>query len=379
MAELVKAARAGDYDRVVKLISTEREEVNDVGPQYHLTALHLASLHGHLDIVQFLLDNGADPDKLDDWQCTPLHNAAGAGHADIVSELCEAGAKLDVRSSNKGKTPMDIARDKGKFEVIPILQAFMSKGKRSKRKDSSGNGRRGSERGDRDGERYARNVGGGRNVVMRGQSGGSRRSNNLGIPGQVSGGGDFGTREASARFDNDKRKLQKELYELEKAEQLHRLTKEHKKQKYEFEDMRGNYDKDLDGMINAMERMQKQINSLSGQRDNELTGMEKKLHAIQDKMYELERSASSLSNRSDDRSRGRSRDRHGSGKSNGSHRSHRSNRSRNRSTSRGRYSDDDDDDIDDRYDRKHKKSVLNRAQWRWFWTERQAVFYNIYY
>lgn len=347
MAELVKASRAGDFDQVVKVVSNGREDVNDVGPQYHLTGLHLSSLHGHLDIVQFLLDNGADPDMLDDWQCTPLHNAAGAGHADIVKELCESGAKLDVRSSNRGKTPIEIARDKGKFEVIPILQDYMSKPKKKKRKDSA--------QGDRSG--YARNVGGGsRNVFLRrNQSGGSHRSGSrLGLPGQTEGGSSS-SREVSARFDSDKRKLQRELAELERAEQLHRLTKEHHKQRYEFDDMRGKYDNDLEGMIHKMETMQRQINDLAGQRDNELSSMEKKLHNIQDKMYELERSSSSLSNRSDH--------------SRGSHRSNRSNRSRhrshsrNRSHSRGRYSDDDDDD-DDRDPVARIKAQRERRRWR---------------
>ena len=62
------------------------------------------SLHGHVDIVRFLLQNGANTELCDDWNCTPLHNAAGAGHYQIVDLLCEAGARLDARASNKGKT-----------------------------------------------------------------------------------------------------------------------------------------------------------------------------------------------------------------------------------------------------------------------------------
>jgi len=73
-------------------------------------------------VVQFLLDNGANPDAVDDWNVTPLHNAAGAGKVDIVRELCEAGADTDARTAAKSKTPIDIARDKGKFDVIPVIQ-----------------------------------------------------------------------------------------------------------------------------------------------------------------------------------------------------------------------------------------------------------------
>ena len=59
-------------------------------------------MHGHVDVVQFLLENGANTELCDDWNCTALHNAAGAGHYQIVDLLCNAGARLDARASNKG-------------------------------------------------------------------------------------------------------------------------------------------------------------------------------------------------------------------------------------------------------------------------------------
>ncbi len=74
------------------------------------------------------MDNGADPNALDDWRCTPLHNAAGAGHPEVVQELCEAGADTEIKSSVKSKTAIEFARDKGKFDVIPILQVSRTTG-----------------------------------------------------------------------------------------------------------------------------------------------------------------------------------------------------------------------------------------------------------
>ena len=43
-----------------------------------------------------------------------------------MKELCEAGAKLNARCANKAKTPIDIARDKKKYNVIPVLQVRMA-------------------------------------------------------------------------------------------------------------------------------------------------------------------------------------------------------------------------------------------------------------
>jgi ankyrin repeat protein len=42
---------------------------------YLETALHLASRKGHVDIVEFLLDNGADVMAVEQYKDTPLHLA----------------------------------------------------------------------------------------------------------------------------------------------------------------------------------------------------------------------------------------------------------------------------------------------------------------
>ena len=64
--------------------------------------MHAACLHGHRDVVKFLIQKGANPNSGDNWNCTPLHNAAGSGHLQIVDMLCQGGADLEARSSNKG-------------------------------------------------------------------------------------------------------------------------------------------------------------------------------------------------------------------------------------------------------------------------------------
>jgi len=39
------------------------------------TCLHLAAAAGHIDIVKFLIENGADPSPRDRWGATPLNDA----------------------------------------------------------------------------------------------------------------------------------------------------------------------------------------------------------------------------------------------------------------------------------------------------------------
>ena len=63
---------------------TSRDENND-------TALHLAVLEGHLDIVQFFISNQkCDPNIPGQYGGTLLHCAAEFGHLHIVKYLTEA-------------------------------------------------------------------------------------------------------------------------------------------------------------------------------------------------------------------------------------------------------------------------------------------------
>jgi hypothetical protein len=58
------------------------------------TPLHFASIGGHLDIVRYLLSQDADPNSQASHNCDkiPLHRAAVSGNADIVQMLLEHNA-----------------------------------------------------------------------------------------------------------------------------------------------------------------------------------------------------------------------------------------------------------------------------------------------
>ena len=59
----------------------------DVVNKEDQTALHLASKNGHVGIVSFLLENGADPLKRDKWGCTVLECAINNKQQRVVDEL----------------------------------------------------------------------------------------------------------------------------------------------------------------------------------------------------------------------------------------------------------------------------------------------------
>lgn len=84
------------------------------------TALHLAVTHGRDDIIELLLNCGADVMAKSDGSWTPLHNACSQGTVKIVRILLRANADINAKLLN-GKTPLHIAAQEGHLEVVECL------------------------------------------------------------------------------------------------------------------------------------------------------------------------------------------------------------------------------------------------------------------
>jgi ankyrin repeat protein len=68
---------------------------DDCGSIYQVTPLQLAATHGHVAIVELLLEQGVDVDKMGHYVASPLHEAARGGHATIVRLLLNQGASVN--------------------------------------------------------------------------------------------------------------------------------------------------------------------------------------------------------------------------------------------------------------------------------------------
>ncbi len=85
------------------------------------TALH-AGIAGakSMEIIDYLLTNGADCNLVDSEGHTPLHIAAFEGNIHIAKRLVEYGAKQIVNKSEK--TPIQIAEEQNHIEFVQFLK-----------------------------------------------------------------------------------------------------------------------------------------------------------------------------------------------------------------------------------------------------------------
>lgn len=89
------------------------------------TALHIASVYGHVDAVRLLLESGAAIGSRGSDGNTPLHLAAATDQLDVATVLLDHGASFDVQS-DLGYTPLRSAVQFGKD--IGVVNALISAG-----------------------------------------------------------------------------------------------------------------------------------------------------------------------------------------------------------------------------------------------------------
>ncbi|MDG2271721.1 MAG: ankyrin repeat domain-containing protein [Halioglobus sp.] len=107
-SELIDATRAGDAERVARLL-TDRPDLNEATGD-GMTAAHWAAQSGHVAILQFLLDAGANVDPATRiGSYTPLHIASGQANGAIVSLLLQAGADVNASTTNSNATALHLA------------------------------------------------------------------------------------------------------------------------------------------------------------------------------------------------------------------------------------------------------------------------------
>ena len=104
----------------------KRPEINEqnakyIQPESGATWLYIAARKGHLEIVNALLQNKADPNHALTDGTTPLYIAAQIGHLEIVNALLQNKADPNHARTADGTTPLYMAVQKGQLEVVKAL------------------------------------------------------------------------------------------------------------------------------------------------------------------------------------------------------------------------------------------------------------------
>jgi ankyrin repeat protein len=74
-----------------------------------------------LEIVELLLEAGADPNARQERGFVPLHDAAANGNVGLVDLLLKHGARPDAKTDD-GKTAADMAVERGHQDLAAKLK-----------------------------------------------------------------------------------------------------------------------------------------------------------------------------------------------------------------------------------------------------------------
>ena len=119
------AAVANDLEVLETALSNGASPSNITSP-YDGTALIAAAHLGHHEVVKRLIDAGAPLDHINNINWTALIEAVvlgdgGPNHVKTARHLINAGANRNI-SDGYGRTPLDLARERGYREMIKLLE-----------------------------------------------------------------------------------------------------------------------------------------------------------------------------------------------------------------------------------------------------------------
>ena len=122
------AAESGDLERVELLLGQGVNKNNfymiytGINPSRR-TALWIAAMKGHLPVVQFLVEQGADMESACDDGATPLMVASEWGHLEVVRYLLEQAADRD-KAASYGMTSLHLAAIHDHLEIAMLLMSY---------------------------------------------------------------------------------------------------------------------------------------------------------------------------------------------------------------------------------------------------------------
>ena len=87
--------------------------------------MHEIAAHWDKSVADYLLKRGLDIHHKDGEGRTPLHVAASTNHVEIVEWLADQGAELRARTNIEQQTPLHYA---ARYDSIQAIQILVDKG-----------------------------------------------------------------------------------------------------------------------------------------------------------------------------------------------------------------------------------------------------------
>ncbi|XP_031786072.1 ankyrin repeat and KH domain-containing protein mask isoform X3 [Nasonia vitripennis] len=116
---LMEAASAGHVS-VAKILLEHGAGINTHSNEFKESALTLACYKGHLDMVRFLLEAGADQEHKTDEMHTALMEASMDGHVEVARLLLDSGAQVNM-PTDSFESPLTLAACGGHVDLAMLL------------------------------------------------------------------------------------------------------------------------------------------------------------------------------------------------------------------------------------------------------------------
>ena len=122
--DICSAAMLGSLDCIEEFLKDDSSLVSARGA-HGIPLLYFPVIHAHKEVAQYLAQQGADLNASSPDGITPLHATVMFNQPDMARWLLEHGA--NPNPSYDGKTPLAMAHEKKQADLIEILRTYGGK------------------------------------------------------------------------------------------------------------------------------------------------------------------------------------------------------------------------------------------------------------
>jgi len=119
--DICSAAMLGSLDCIEDFLKEDPKYITARGA-HGIPLLYFPVIHGHTRVAQYLLEQGADPNAASPDGITPLHGAVMFNQPKMASWLLDHGANPNPIYDSK--TPLAMAQEKKQVEMVEILRNY---------------------------------------------------------------------------------------------------------------------------------------------------------------------------------------------------------------------------------------------------------------